>query len=76
VILCLISQLLLTIDVSFISLALILENLNTILPAGSPVIALIKPQFEATRELVTENQGIITDPGRSRHYFTACLSNL
>ncbi|QTJ34713.1 TlyA family RNA methyltransferase [Dolosigranulum pigrum] len=50
-----------TIDVSFISLALILENLNTILPAGSPVIALIKPQFEATRELVTENQGIITD---------------
>ncbi len=51
-----------TIDVSFISLALILENLNTILPTGSSVIALIKPQFEANRELVTENQGVITDP--------------
>lgn len=58
------------IDVSFISLELILENLKTILSEGSLVIALIKPQFEACRELVTETGGIITDSNHHRHILT------
>lgn len=50
-----------SIDVSFISLKLILPVLATILKPHGEVVALIKPQFEAGRELVGKN-GIIRDP--------------
>lgn len=49
-----------TIDVSFISLKLILPVLRPIIEAEGEVIALIKPQFEAFKEEVGKN-GIITD---------------
>lgn len=49
-----------TIDVSFISLALILPNLATILSENGEVVALIKPQFEAGREKVGK-KGIVRD---------------
>lgn len=49
-----------SIDVSFISLELILPNLATILPVGGEVVALIKPQFEAGRENVGKH-GVIKD---------------
>lgn len=49
-----------TIDVSFISLRIILPVLKTILERGSDVVALIKPQFEAGREQVGK-KGIIRD---------------
>jgi len=50
-----------TIDVSFISLGLILPPLSNIITMGGQVVALIKPQFEAGRENVGKN-GIIRDP--------------
>lgn len=50
-----------SIDVSFISLKLILPALAPLLPAGSDVAALIKPQFEAGREKVGKS-GIVRDP--------------
>ena len=50
-----------TIDVSFISLSLILPVLKTLLVPDSDVIALIKPQFEAGREQVGK-KGIVKDP--------------
>ena len=50
-----------TIDVSFISLKLILPVLAEILEAGGRTIALIKPQFEAGREHVGKS-GVIRDP--------------
>ena len=50
-----------SIDVSFISLDLILPPLYAILAEGGHVAALIKPQFEAGREQVGKN-GIIKDP--------------
>ncbi len=49
-----------TIDVSFISLKLILPVLKEILVHGGQVIALVKPQFEAGREEVGK-KGIIRD---------------
>lgn len=49
-----------TIDVSFISLKIILPVLKTILKEGGEVVALIKPQFEAGRELVGKN-GVIRE---------------
>lgn len=49
-----------TIDVSFISLKLMLPPLHAILVDQGEVMALIKPQFEAGREFVGKN-GIIRD---------------
>ncbi|KZL40479.1 TlyA family RNA methyltransferase [Secundilactobacillus collinoides] len=50
-----------SIDVSFISLSLILPPLKQILIPDGDVVALIKPQFEAGREYVGKH-GIIKDP--------------
>lgn len=51
-----------SIDVSFISLRLILPVLKNILAPGSDVVALIKPQFEAGKDQVGK-KGIVRDPG-------------
>lgn len=50
-----------TIDVSFISLKLILPVLKQLLAENSDIIVLIKPQFEAGREQVGK-KGIVRDP--------------
>lgn len=50
-----------TIDVSFISLRLILPVLKTLIADGGDVVALIKPQFEAGRDQVGK-KGIVRDP--------------
>ncbi|CAM3217260.1 TlyA family RNA methyltransferase [Streptococcus pluranimalium] len=49
-----------SIDVSFISLNLILPALANILVDGGQVVALVKPQFEAGREQIGKN-GIVKD---------------
>lgn len=50
-----------TIDVSFISLKLILPVLRTVLQSNGDVMTLIKPQFEAGKEQVGK-KGVIRDP--------------
>ncbi|AJY77249.1 TlyA family RNA methyltransferase [Paenibacillus beijingensis] len=50
-----------SIDVSFISLKLILPALSGMLDVGAGVVALIKPQFEAGREKVGKS-GVVRDP--------------
>ncbi|MBD2847303.1 TlyA family RNA methyltransferase [Paenibacillus sp. IB182496] len=49
-----------SIDVSFISLRIILPALANLLPAHAEVVALIKPQFEAGREKVGKS-GVVRD---------------
>jgi 23S rRNA (cytidine1920-2'-O)/16S rRNA (cytidine1409-2'-O)-methyltransferase len=49
------------IDVSFISLRLIIPPVITLLPKGAFIVALIKPQFEAGRHQVGKN-GVVKDP--------------
>lgn len=49
-----------TIDVSFISLKLILPVLNQLMTENSDIVALIKPQFEAGRDQVGK-KGIVRD---------------
>ncbi|WP_338354139.1 TlyA family RNA methyltransferase [Fructobacillus tropaeoli] len=61
-----------TIDVSFISLSLILPTLKDIIAQGGEVAALIKPQFEAGREAVGKH-GIIKDPAVHRQVLAATL---
>ena len=50
-----------TIDVSFISLKLILPPLNGLLKDGGHAACLVKPQFEAGREKVGK-KGVVRDP--------------
>jgi 23S rRNA (cytidine1920-2'-O)/16S rRNA (cytidine1409-2'-O)-methyltransferase len=50
-----------TIDVSFISLRLILPAVPRLLRPSADVVALVKPQFEAGREEVGAG-GLVTDP--------------
>jgi len=52
---------LVTIDVSFISLKVLLPVAKQWLQDNGKVVALIKPQFEAGRKLVTRGKGVIRD---------------
>ena len=52
---------LVVVDVSFISLKLILPSLFKILKQQNELVALVKPQFEVGKDEV-ENKGIIKDP--------------
>lgn len=62
-----------TIDVSFISLKLILPPLGGILERGGRVVALIKPQFEAGREKVGKS-GVIRDSSVHREVLQTVLA--
>jgi 23S rRNA (cytidine1920-2'-O)/16S rRNA (cytidine1409-2'-O)-methyltransferase len=53
---------LVTIDASFISLKTLLPVIKNWLNAQGKIIALIKPQFEAGRELAAKGRGVIRDP--------------
>jgi 23S rRNA (cytidine1920-2'-O)/16S rRNA (cytidine1409-2'-O)-methyltransferase len=50
-----------TIDVSFISLRLILPMLPPVVAPGADIVALVKPQFEAGRDEVRRG-GLVLDP--------------
>lgn len=50
-----------SVDVSFISLKLILPVMYTLLKSGAQAVCLIKPQFEAGRENVGK-KGVVRDP--------------
>lgn len=62
-----------TIDVSFISLHLILPPLQKLLPPGGGVMALIKPQFEAGREQVGKS-GVVRDAAIHRSVLFSVLN--
>jgi 23S rRNA (cytidine1920-2'-O)/16S rRNA (cytidine1409-2'-O)-methyltransferase len=53
---------LVTIDASFISLKTLLPVIKKWLDSSGRIIALIKPQFEAGRELSAKGKGVIRDP--------------
>lgn len=55
------------IDVSFISLTLVLPRIRELLqpPVGKPIVALVKPQFEVGRELVGKG-GVVRDVAARR----------
>ncbi len=50
------------VDVSFISLTVIIPVLVSLCQPGSPMVLLVKPQFEAGRAEVGRGRGVITDP--------------
>jgi 23S rRNA (cytidine1920-2'-O)/16S rRNA (cytidine1409-2'-O)-methyltransferase len=62
-----------TVDVSFISLTLILPRIHDWLVPNGAVIALIKPQFEAGRAQVGKG-GVVRDPGIHRQVLQRILT--
>ncbi len=54
-----------TLDLSFISLALVLPTVRRLLAEGGRAVALVKPQFEAGREAVPRG-GVVRDPAVHR----------
>lgn len=63
------------IDVSFISLSMIFEVLEHLIDRSAHVVALIKPQFEAGRELVGK-KGVIKDPKIHIHVVKQTIEKL
>jgi 23S rRNA (cytidine1920-2'-O)/16S rRNA (cytidine1409-2'-O)-methyltransferase len=55
------------VDVSFISLTLVLPKIAELLgpPAGKPIVALVKPQFEVGKEDVGKG-GVVRDEAKRR----------
>jgi len=49
-------------DLSFISLRLVLDALLGVLRADGDLVTLVKPQFEAGRQIVSKGRGIVSDP--------------
>ncbi len=65
-------------DLSFISLGVVIPALVTLCQPGSPMVLLVKPQFEAGRSEVSKGKGVITDPAvhaRVRDEVSAALSS-
>jgi len=54
-----------TIDVSFISLTLVLPGVAQLVRPGGHIVALVKPEFEAGREAV-DARGVVRDPEARR----------
>jgi 23S rRNA (cytidine1920-2'-O)/16S rRNA (cytidine1409-2'-O)-methyltransferase len=66
---------LITVDVSFISLKVLLTVLRGWFPpAGGEVVALIKPQFEAGRKETARGEGVIRDPAVHRQVLLEVLA--
>ena len=49
-------------DLSFIGLGLVLPALTGVVAPDGDLVLLVKPQFEAGREVVSRGNGVITDP--------------
>ena len=62
------------IDVSFISLRLVLPRVAALLRPGGWIVALVKPQFEAGRAEVARGAGVITDPAVHRRVLLDLLA--
>lgn len=52
----------LTADLSFISLTTVMPELINLCETKSPIILLVKPQFEASKNEASKTNGIISDP--------------
>jgi 23S rRNA (cytidine1920-2'-O)/16S rRNA (cytidine1409-2'-O)-methyltransferase len=62
------------IDVSFISLRLVIPAVAALLAPDAWVVALIKPQFEAGRAEADRSGGVITDPAVHRAVLASLLA--
>ena len=64
------------IDVSFISLRLVLPPVARLLKPAGWIVALVKPQFEAGRAEVSRGGGVISDPAVHRRVLRELLASV
>ncbi|HKD76525.1 MAG TPA: TlyA family RNA methyltransferase [Ktedonobacterales bacterium] len=64
------------IDVSFISLRLVLPHVVRLLSEGAWIVALIKPQFEAGKREADRGSGVIRDPAVHRRVLDDLLRDI
>lgn len=57
---------LVVVDASFIGLGKLLPAIADVLPSGGRLLAMVKPQFEAGRELARRHRGVIKDEATRR----------
>lgn len=63
-----------TIDVSFISTALVFPVVKDLIKPGGIIVSLIKPQFEAGKDQVGKN-GVVRDPATHRQVLHASINH-
>jgi 23S rRNA (cytidine1920-2'-O)/16S rRNA (cytidine1409-2'-O)-methyltransferase len=64
------------IDVSFISLRMVLPPVAALLAPGGWIVCLVKPQFEAGRQEVSRGSGVISDPAVHRRVLSDVLAEV
>lgn len=64
-----------TVDVSFISVVKLIDNLLQLLKSQAELVILVKPQFEAGKEFVGK-KGVIKDPETHRMVILALVNDL
>ncbi len=62
-----------SVDVSFISLRLILPVMHSLMNEGAEAVVLVKPQFEAKREQVGD-KGVVSDSSVHSEVITNCVA--
>ena len=65
---------LVTVDLSFISLRVVMARLAALAAAGGDLLALVKPQFEAGRREAAAAKGVIRSPGVWRRTLTEVIA--
>lgn len=68
------APMLVVIDVSFISLNLIFGPVGMVADPSAACIALVKPQFEATRAEVSRGKGVVRDAGVHRRVLAGVIN--
>lgn len=64
---------LVVVDVSFISLVVVADAVVGLLAGGGDLLVLVKPQFEAGRQVVSQGAGVVRDPDVWRQVLTTVL---
>jgi 23S rRNA (cytidine1920-2'-O)/16S rRNA (cytidine1409-2'-O)-methyltransferase len=64
------------IDVSFISLRLVLPPVAALIAPGGWIVCLVKPQFEAGRREVSRGSGVVSDPDVHRRVLSHILAEI
>jgi 23S rRNA (cytidine1920-2'-O)/16S rRNA (cytidine1409-2'-O)-methyltransferase len=67
---------LVTVDASFIALGALAPAIARILPQGAELCALVKPQFEADRAIVSRGKGVVRDAAERQTAITSASSDV
>jgi 23S rRNA (cytidine1920-2'-O)/16S rRNA (cytidine1409-2'-O)-methyltransferase len=64
---------LVVVDISFISLVVVADAVAGLLAGGGDLLVLVKPQFEAGRQVVSHGSGVVRDPDTWAEVLTRVL---